>query len=331
MILPLNEVIMYNGIAIDVQELTKYYGKNLAVDHVSFKVYENEIFGFLGPNGAGKTTTILMLATVIKPSSGTAIVGGYDIRKQPEKVRELIGIAFQDPKVYWINTPWEVLYWHAKVCGYRGEDAKKVTKDILEKLELWESRNKKAFELSGGQRKKVEVGKVLIKRPKIAIFDEPTAQIDVTGKHYIWSMIKELRDSGSTVILATNDLFEADVLSDRVAIIHKGKLVALGAPNQLKDNVPSGDVIELKVENNIDVKTLEEIRYNQNVSNINFSNKVLKVYLNKGEEFLPQLIAMLTNRGIKILSATIREPTLDDVFLYYTGMSLVEAESEGRR
>jgi ABC-2 type transport system ATP-binding protein len=317
---------MYDNVAIDVQELTKYYGKNLAVDHVSFKVYENEIFGFLGPNGAGKTTTILMLATVIKPSYGTAIVGGYDIRKQPEKVRELIGIAFQDPKVYWVNTPWEVLYWHAKICGYKGEEAKRVVKDVLEKLELWDARNKKAFELSGGQRKKVEVGKVLIKRPKIAIFDEPTSQIDVAGKHFIWSMIRELRDSGSTIILATNDLFEADVLSDRVAIIHRGKIVTSGTPSQLKDNIPSGDIIELKVENNIDTKILDEIRYSRNITNINYSNRVLKIYLNKGEEFLPQLISMLSSKGIRILSATIREPTLDDVFLYYTGMTLIEAE-----
>ncbi len=312
-------------IAIEIQDLTKYYGKNLAVDRISLKIYENEIFGLLGPNGAGKTTTILMLATVIKPSDGTAVIGGYDIRKQPEKVRELIGIAFQDPKVYWVNTPWEVLYWHAKVCGYRGEEAKNIVKDILEKLDLWDSRNKKAFELSGGQRKKIEVGKVLIKRPKIAIFDEPTAQIDVTGKHFIWSTIRELRETGSTIILATNDLFEADILSDRVAIIYKGKIVTSGTPSQLKDTVPSGDIIELKVENNIDSKLLDEIRFDEKISKISYSNKVLRVYLNRGEEFLPQLISFLNNKGIKILSATIREPTLDDVFLYYTGETLVEA------
>ncbi|MGB9729194.1 MAG: ATP-binding cassette domain-containing protein [Thermoprotei archaeon] len=319
-----------NKIAIEIQDLTKYYGKNLAVDHISLKIYENEIFGLLGPNGAGKTTTILMLATVIKPSDGTAVIGGYDIRKQPEKVRELIGIAFQDPKVYWVNTPWEVLYWHAKVCGYRGEEAKNIVRDILEKLDLWDSRNKKAFELSGGQRKKIEVGKVLIKRPKIAIFDEPTAQIDVTGKHFIWSTIRELRETGSTIILATNDLFEADILSDRVAIIYKGKIVTSGTPSQLKDTVPSGDIIELKIENNIDSKLLDEIRFDEKISKISYSNKILRIYLNRGEEFLPQLISFLNNRGIKILSATIREPTLDDVFLYYTGETLVEA-SVGER
>jgi ABC-2 type transport system ATP-binding protein len=139
-------------------------------------------------------------------------------------------------------------------------------------------------------------------------------------------MIRELRDSGSTIILATNDLFEADVLSDRVAIIHRGKIVTLGTPSQLKDNIPSGDIIELKVENNIDTKILDEIRYSRNITNINYSNRVLKIYLNKGEEFLPQLISMLSSKGIRILSATIREPTLDDVFLYYTGMTLIEAE-----
>lgn len=321
---------MNRNIAIEIQNLTKYYGKTLAVDHLNLKIYEDEIFGLLGPNGAGKTTTILMLATVIKPSDGTAIVDGYDIRKQPEKVRELIGIAFQDPKIYWVNTPWEVLYWHAKVCGYRGEEAKNIVKDILEKLDLWDSRNKKAFELSGGQRKKIEVGKVLIKRPKIAIFDEPTAQIDVTGKHFIWSMIRELRDTGSTVILATNDLFEADILSNRVAIIYKGKIVAFGTPNQLKDTVPSGDIIELKVENDISSNLLDEIRFDEGISKINYSNKVLKIYLNRGEEFLPRLISFLSNRGVKILSATIREPTLDDVFLYYTGETLAEAERGGK-
>ncbi|MEM3832751.1 MAG: ATP-binding cassette domain-containing protein [Thermoprotei archaeon] len=317
-------------VAVEIHGLTKYYGKNLAVDHISLKIYENEIFGFLGPNGAGKTTTILMLATVIKPSDGTAIIDGYDIRRQPKKVREIIGIAFQDPKVYWINTPWEVLYWHAKVCGYRGEEAKNIVRDVLEKLDLWDSRNKKVFELSGGQRKKIEVGKVLIKKPKIAIFDEPTSQIDVTGKHFIWSMIREFRDTGSTIILSTNDLFEADILSDRVAIIYKGRIVTSGAPSQLKDTVPSGDVIELKVESNINSSLLNEIRSDERISKISYSNKILRIYLNRGEEFLPQLISFLNNRGIKILSATIREPTLDDVFLYYTGETLTEV-SVGER
>ncbi len=316
--------------AIRLQNLTKYYGKTLAVDHLSFEIYENEIFGFLGPNGAGKTTTLLMLTTVIRPTEGTATVMGYDVRRDADMVRRLIDIAFQEPKLYWVNTPWEILIWHAKVWGYGGREAKRVVRDVMERLGIWESRHKKAFELSGGQRKKVEVAKVLITKPRIAIFDEPTAQIDVAGKHYIWSTIRELRDEGSTIILATNDLYEADVLSERVGIIHRGRLVALGTPEELKDRVPSGDVIEMRVEGELDGQLLSRIRAEAEASKVKYSDGRLKVYLNRGEEFLPRLITMLTSSGIKIHSATVREPSLDDVFFYYTGLSIREAERRGR-
>jgi len=318
------------SVAIRLQGLTKYYGKTLAVDHLSFEIYENEIFGFLGPNGAGKTTTLLMLTTVIKPSEGTATVMGHDIRRDADAVRRLIDIAFQEPKLYWVNTPWEILVWHAKVWGYSGREAKIVVRDVMERLEIWESRHKKAFELSGGQRKKIEVAKVLITKPKIAIFDEPTAQIDVAGKHYIWSTIRELRDEGSTILLATNDLYEADVLSERVGIIHRGRLVALGTPAELKDKVPSGDIIEIRVEGRLDDSVLSRIKAEGRASEVNYSDGRLKIYLNRGEEFLPRLVTILMEHGVKIHSATVREPSLDDVFFYYTGLSIREAERRGR-
>lgn len=319
-------LVMNDNIAIKIMGLTKYYGRYLAVNHLDLEIYDGEIFGFLGPNGAGKTTTLLMLTTVIKPSDGTAIVGGYDITKTPEKVREQIGMAFQDPKLYWVNTPWEILTWHAKVCGYRGSKAKEIVKEILTKLDMWEARNKRAFELSGGMKKRVEIAKIFIQKPNIAIFDEPTAQIDVSGKHKIWEMIKELRDEGSTIILATNELYEADVLSDRIGIIHKGKLVALGSPSELKDKIPGGDVLEIKIEDDISNEILNKLRSYPEISSIDYSNNELRIYLNMVEEVLPKVVSFLLSRKVRIKAVNMREPSLDDVFLHFTGVKISEVE-----
>jgi ABC-2 type transport system ATP-binding protein len=195
---------------IQFQDLTKKFGDFTAVDHLNLDIQEGEILGLLGPNGAGKTTTILMLATVIKPTDGTARVGDFDIHKQPEKVRELLGIAFQEPKMLWVSTPWDVVNWHAKVCGLSTQERKRRVKEVLDAVDMWDSRRKNVHSLSGGMRKRVEIAKVLVQRPKIAIVDEPTAQIDIVGKHRIWNMLLELRDEGSTIILATNELYEAD-------------------------------------------------------------------------------------------------------------------------
>ena len=220
---------------IKIENLTKKFGDLAAVDHLNLEIEEGEILGLLGPNGAGKTTAILMLATVIRPTEGTAFVGGYDIRKQPDKVRGLLGIAFQEPKMLWVSTPWDIVNWHAKVCGLSTDERKKRVKEVLDAVDMWEARRKNVHALSGGMRKRTEMAKVLIQRPKIAIVDEPTAQIDIVGKHKIWNMLLELRDEGSTIILATNELYMADTLSERVGILHKGKLLVRDTPKKLKD------------------------------------------------------------------------------------------------
>ena len=150
---------------VRIMGLTKKYGTMLAVDHLNLEVQEGEILGLLGPNGAGKSSTLMMLSTIIKPTEGTAEVGGYDIRKNPYEARELIGIAFQEAKLLWMNTPWEILNWHAKVCGVK--NPKQATEAILKELNLWDARKKLAHELSGGMKKRVEVAKVLIQRPKV--------------------------------------------------------------------------------------------------------------------------------------------------------------------
>jgi ABC-2 type transport system ATP-binding protein len=314
---------------IQFQNLTKKFGNLAAVDHLDLEIEEGEIFGLLGPNGAGKTTAILMLATVIKPTEGTALVGGFDIRKSPDKVRGLLGIAFQEPKMLWVATPWDVVNWHAKVCGLSTEERKRRVKQVLETMDMWEPRHKNVHALSGGMRKRVEMAKVLIQRPKIAIVDEPTTQIDVVGKHKIWNMLLELRDEGSTIILATNELYEADRLSDRVGIMHRGKLLVCDTPKTLKDSILGGDIIDIQLEKDASPTIVEELKSFKEVVDIMQAKPTnLRLYLNRVEEVVPQIMNLLMKKNVPVNSIRMSEPSLDDVFAHYTGLTIEEAQKD---
>jgi ABC-2 type transport system ATP-binding protein len=310
-------------------ELTKTFGNTVAVDHLDLAIEKGEIFGLLGPNGAGKTTAILMLATVIKPTSGTAVVGEYDIRKNPDKVRDLLGIAFQEPKMLWVSTPWDIVNFHAKVCGLSTQERKRKVKEVLDALDMWEFRHRTVHALSGGMRKRVEIAKVLIQRPKIAIVDEPTSQIDVVGKHRIWKMLCQLRDEGSTIILATNELYEADILSDRVGIMHKGKLLVCDTPKKLKDSIPGGDIIDIKLEKDATPKDVEELKNFEVVKVLQPKPTELRLYLNKVEEVVPRIMNLFMKKNVSVSSIRMSEPSLDDVFAHYTGLTLEEAQKGG--
>jgi ABC-2 type transport system ATP-binding protein len=315
---------------IRLMDLSKKYGNVIAVDHLSLDVEEGEILGLLGPNGAGKTTAILMLATVIRPTDGTATVGEYDIRKNPDKVRSLLGIAFQEPKMLWVSTPWDIVNWHAKVCGLSTAERKKRVKEVLETLDMWETRRRNVHALSGGMRKRVEVAKVLIQRPKIAIVDEPTAQIDIVGKHKIWNLLLELRGEGSTIILATNELYEADRLSDRVGILHRGKLLVCETPKKLKDSIPGGDIIEVQLESEPSAGVISELKSLKEVVEVVQPKPTsLRLYLNQVEEVVPRMMNMLMKKSVPIKSIHMSEPSLDDVFVHYTGLTIEEAQKTG--
>ena len=310
-------------------DLTKRFENLVAVDRLNLSIEDGEIFGLLGPNGAGKTTAVLMLSTVIKPTNGTAIVGGYDIRKDPNDVRKLIGICFQEPKLLWVSTPWDVLNWHAKVCGLSTQERKRRVKQVLEDVNMWDYRRKKVHGLSGGMKKRVEVAKILIQRPKIAFIDEPTAQIDVVGKHKIWNMIRELRDEGSSIILATNELSEADILSDRVGIMHKGKMLVCNTPKALKDSIPGGDIVEIQLEKEANQNILQDLNSFQEVTDIAvLKPNNLKIYLNKVEEIVPRIMELFLKNGVLVRSIHMSEPSLDDVFVHYTGLTIEEAEQK---
>jgi ABC-2 type transport system ATP-binding protein len=315
---------------IRIENLTKKFGNFAAVDSLNLEVEEGEILGLLGPNGAGKTTAILMIATVIRPTEGTALVGGYDIRKNPDKVRGLLGIVFQEPKMLWVATPWDIVNWHAKVCGLSTQERKQRVKEVLDALDMWEPRHKNVHALSGGMRKRVEMAKVLIQKPKIAIVDEPTAQIDIVGKHKIWNMLLELRDEGSTIILATNELYEADQLSDRVGILHRGKLIVCDTPKKLKDSILGGDIVDVQLEKDASeqiVKELKGLKEVVDVMQVKPTN--LRLYLNRVEEVVPQIMNLFMKNDVSITSIRMSEPSLDDVFAHYTGLTIEEAQKNG--
>jgi ABC-2 type transport system ATP-binding protein len=315
---------------IQIKDLTKKFGNLVAVDHLNMEIEEGEILGFLGPNGAGKTTAILMIATVIRPTEGTALVGEYDVRKNPDKVRGLLGIAFQEPKMLWVSTPWDIVNWHAKVCGLSTEERKRRVKEVMETLDMWEYRRKNVHALSGGMRKRVEIAKVLIQKPKIAIVDEPTAQIDVVGKHRIWNMLRELREEGSTIILATNELYEADVLSDRVGIMHKGKLLVCDTPKKLKDSILGGDIVDIQLEKEAPAKVVQELKgFKEIVDVMQAKPSSLRLYLNQVEEVVPRIMNLLMKQSVPITSIRMSEPSLDDVFAHYTGLTIEEAQKDG--
>jgi len=300
----------------------KRFGTLDAVKEFSMTIQDEEILGLLGPNGAGKTTLMLMMGTVYRPTSGKISVNGLDVVQHPNDVRKMIGIAFQDPRVDGILGAFDVLNWHLKMTTNldKVEREDRVEK-VLRAVDLWDARNKRTWLMSGGMRKKVEDCKVLAQRPKIAVFDEPTAFLDVPSRLLMWKMIRELRDEGSTVIVATNMMDEAERLSDRVAIVNLGKLVAIDTPEQLKGKTKGGEVLELTVGNGQEFPR-ECLTQFSEVQDVSQEDNKVTVYLSGGRLLLPKIVETLTNRGVKIDSVHLKEVTLEDVFLNYTGHRL---------
>ena len=311
--------------AVETFGLTKSYGQVTALDSLSVKVRKGEILVLLGPNGSGKSTLLHLLSTVLKPTAGTATVMGYDIVKQPLKVRETIGISFQEPRGFWRHKPYHILSFHAGIYGLKGEAKDKIVEKTLKDFDLWPSRNKKFMELSGGQGKRLEVAKLFVYRPAVAVFDEPTAMVDLEGKRMIWDRIRELREAGSTVIVATNEVREAEYLADRISIMKLGKEVVTEDLRTLKDSIRGGDVVEVQFSASTSpqlVRALEEVPGTVRV--VPDSEKSLKVFVNRSEDWLPQMMTSLQPLQTKVTSIRVTEPSLDDVFLHYTGDELVK-------
>ena len=314
--------------AIKAINLTKRYGSLIAVDHVNFEVYYGEVFGFLGPNGAGKTTTIKMLTTITRPTEGTAIVNGYDIVKQPAKVRESIGVVPQEYTADEDLTGWENLMLIAALYGIPKREAKERAAELLDLVELSYAADRKVETYSGGMRRRLEIAMGLINRPAILFLDEPTLGLDAQTRAAIWEYIYKLRNQyGITIFMTTHYLEEADRYAERIAIIDHGRILTIGTPKELKEKV-GGDVVTIEV--NGDVETARKVIENiEGISGVTVIGSTIRFKVRNGNTAIPIIFEALNKLSIRAVSVTIKEPTMDEVFLEYTGRRLRDEESSG--
>jgi len=312
---------------VEVKNLTKIFnGTVKAVDNVSFEVNEGEIFGLLGPNGAGKTTIINMLTTVLKPTSGTALISGYDIVKHSKEVRQLIGVVPQEYTADEDLTGYENALLCADLYGIPRSISKQRINELLKLVELENAAHRLVETYSGGMRRRLELVCGLVSRPRLLFLDEPTLGLDVQTRAAIWNYIKKLKDEyNMTIFLTTHYLEEADSLCDRIAIIDHGRVLKIGSPLELKNSI-GGDIIEIEVkEDNDDLsKILLDIEH---VKDVKKNNSTYIVRTELGEEVAPEIIEAIRVRGIHISRISLTKPTLDEVYLAYTGRKLRDAQA----
>ena len=310
---------------IETFGLTKTFNGLTAVDHVSFSVKEGEIFGFLGPNGAGKTTTIKMLTTLLRPTEGTAKVCGFDIVKNRNEVRQNIGVVFQEPALDTKLTGKENLDFHARMYGLDREKRISRIEEVLELVDLQDKKDVLVKYYSGGMKRRLEIARGLMHFPKVLFLDEPTLGLDTQTRRAIWDYIRKMnRDEKTTIFLTTHYMDEADFLCDRVGIIDHGKIIVIDTIPKLK-NAIGNDVITLSCSQIKKLKSkLEEEKW---VKNLKQHDGFLTFGVERGEEKIPLIIEIAQKLNIKIKSINVRKPTLDDVFLHFTGRTMKE-ESE---
>jgi ABC-2 type transport system ATP-binding protein len=310
---------------IRTEGLTKVFNHQLvAVDHVNFEIKTGEIYGFLGPNGAGKTTTINMLITILKPTEGKASVLGFDIAKEGNSVRGVIGVVPQEYTADEDLTGLENILLCADLYGIPRPVATERAEELLKLVELTDFKDKQVQTFSGGMRRRLELACGLINRPKLLFLDEPTLGLDVQTRTATWNYIRKLKEEyGMTLFMTTHYLEEADSLCDRIAIIDHGKIIVVGTPEDLKHSL-GGDIITIGIREDPDVADL--ISKVEHVKEVKKENGTYRIKAENGEVTAPLIIETLRKEGYTVTKLSLTEPTLNEVYLEYTGRSLRDAE-----
>jgi ABC-2 type transport system ATP-binding protein len=307
--------------SVELTHLTKRYGARAAVDGLDLTIEAGDVFGLLGPNGAGKSTTLLMLATLVTPTSGSATVNGYDIVRQRARVRKSIGIVFQDPSCDDTLTGYENLKLHGMLYSMPVPLREQRIAEVLALVELGERKNDLVKHYSGGMRRRLELARGLMHRPKVLLLDEPTLGLDPQSREHIWRYIQRLaRDEKMSIIITTHYMEEVELLCNRLAIIDDGKVVALGTPDALKE-VIGGDVVTI-ISADADMARLKALPF---VRRASVDGREVSLRVDNARE---HLVEVLSHAG-KVASVEVHTPTLNDVFLHYTGHEIRSAAAEG--
>ncbi|HKO28638.1 MAG TPA: ATP-binding cassette domain-containing protein [Solirubrobacteraceae bacterium] len=307
--------------AIEVRGLVKNYDEVQAVRGVDFEVAAGEVFGFLGPNGAGKTTTINMLCTLVKPTAGSASVAGHDVVKERDDVRRNIGLVFQDPTLDGYLTAAQNLKLHAELYGVRSDLVKPRMEQVMTMVGLWERKDSPVGTFSGGMRRRLEIARGLMHSPRVLFLDEPTIGLDPQTRRSIWTYIRELQEQEQITIFMTTHYMDEAEWCDRIAIMDHGQIVALDAPETLKAGVGTDRV---SIQTDDDGGAIAALAERFDVE-ARLSEGAVTFAVAQGEQFVPRLFAEL---GIPIKAVHVSRPTLDDVFMSYTGSTIRDAEED---
>ena len=313
--------------AIEVENLTKYYDKFLAVDHINFAVEQGEIFGFLGPNGAGKTTTQRMLTTLLTPTEGRILVNGHDLARDAYPAKRQIGLVPEESNVYTELTAWDNLMFTASIYLVpRGERAKR-TQELLEMFGLWDKRDIKAENFSKGMRRRLSIAMAVIHKPSLLFLDEPTPGLDAQSIRAIWELIRKMNADGTTVFLTTHQIEEANQLCGRVAIISHGKIAAIDTPEHLKADFRRAQSVEVALDGQVAGKGAGLESLSGVTAQVKVGDKT-RLYTEDPSALLPLIIQYAESNHLRIVSLNTLGPSLEDVFLEITGGQLGAVSTE---
>ena len=322
--------------AIEVDNLTKYYGDLLAVDHISFNVRQGEVFGFLGPNGAGKTTTQLMLTTLLEPTEGRIVIFGHDLAREAYPVKRQMGLVPEESNVYTELTAWDNLMFTARLYRVLRPERERRGQELLEAFGLWEKRDVKVAEFSKGMRRRLSIAMAIIHRPSLLFLDEPTPGLDAQSTRAIRDLIRQLNAEGTTIFLTTHQIEEANQLCDRVAIINHGRIVAIDTPEQLKAAFRRVQSVEVALEPDGGAHGEVLAALPGVTTPVKMGDK-WRLYTEDPSALLSQVMNYARTNDLKVISLSTLGPSLEDVFLEITGQQVgmvrheTQEEKPGRR
>ncbi len=313
--------------AIETVGLVRRFGAQVAVDHVDLVVCEGEIYGFLGPNGAGKSTMIRMLTTLLRPTSGTAIVAGYDISSDPDEVRVRIGVALQDASLDERQTGIEILRLQAQLYGLNRREVDERVEAVASLIDIGAALGRRVATYSGGMKRRLDLAAALVHNPRVLFLDEPTTGLDPASRLRVWDEIRRLNSElGMTIFLTTQYLEEADALTDRIGVINSGKIVAEGSPDELKRSI-GADVIVARIDGDVEIAA-KVVRSISGIDSVEIYGADVAIHTEDGPRLVSAVAVALYRSSVAVSELTLRRPTLDDVFLELTGEHIQASEIE---